>query len=1705
MAPLFPLINPDPEHRAAEAITRCAFRAACQDPEILGQYPNCAALFARHHVQLDALAPKFEGASLNSPVKRLASRWPLVGWVEAINVTGLTPWLAGISVRRHLALATFELIIVQPMGFSLDWIQRLASTQRTLFRDVNRAKKSMDDVGEILSRADLVSVLNARRQDDDVFSQEFWRLWRTLLRDWLATRPKKQPDTGGQEGADDDDSWAELDSRGKEEFLPILDDEDLSSDDADESHPVVEWRQPAGAPASAEDHFDGDLPEPGPVAKVSPGRPRHAAASRSHLSRFSRASPLYLADREAASFYRQCMDAVRAATDSGSREDAQAALAHALALTSGSHPNAMLELRWGDPEDQVGFPGILTTDRAWLVRPSLLVEDAGGKATDYGQAWLPVDPGIRELLGVAASSTVRGLRVLDLLDPGEAVPAVARETPATPARVRMALLSRLVSSEPYGMQAAQLAAGATLGSSVAPLHYEDICPLHFADVVERSLASMLGRTARRGLPTKLDPSGRLGLGRRRCVDEKQVRAWHRSLSGSRPTSIEERILALSSNLVAGIEASTGCRPGRVEALAERADFCFDTGVLVISDKSSEPEALSRPVPLARSLEPDFRALIGALAQATTESTNEALVSGARLALASQGPLFFAIALLLKGKPWRPELKSVSDDSLVVRNFARHRLNLAAIEFGVPYLERCAIMGRAMARKTILGDCATEPVAAVMLRQREFVERHLAGEGWRPIERAPAPTPPDESPDPVPDFVRCERRHDDMFSAFRERAQARFEEREDAFAREHAATLAQAIRREFPGITISDELEFGAGAGAGPELPRPDDNLVRRLREAVSVATLRTHEGVRAHRLVCSTLRRAMDAGVLPRAHLREMTAGFRWRRGWFAPGQPGACAAMGRLRDWLVTAPPSSPEIGLVLWLLVSAGPRSVGDFLSLLRQGTVITHVPELPGVVYAWWDDGQASDDSRSTRGSTQVRAFNGVAAIALDRFSRQRAAQASCIQDEAGLAQALHEALPPAFRREAPQSTLDNLMAMARLAAALQQEGPMRMVSLGNARITPETPDRILACHAGLRLDRGPARVSPGSEAEALRRKEGLLLRLARILPVDSALPRSELLESVEALASEFKDQPQLGAAAVLVLFARDLLVRGGRKKASLKASTVHNYVIPMGSDFIRAFGEDVTRLESAGWTDCIHRYLDEVDLQVRRSRLEQLEYLHWRLQDALGFPEVDFAGVYRNLPHRDEGSRPGMLSRTEIDLGMHFLQHLGGLLNEAGASPEVVHGHLASELAMLTHAAFGIRTAEVRGITFRDVVADEDDCFIRIRQTPYGKIKTGNARRRVEARPELAATFRQAFVAMRHSAMERLRSDFTASAPAFGSWDQEGAIDRAALFEPVSEALAWAVDGLARPYSFRKSWAQAAFARLACGTDRSVELAVAVQMLGHGSISVTIENYVHDPALLLCRAALPRKEVLAAVAGVCERTVRRAIGAAGGDDPDAVIATLLAKPGYKPGPVGTPPSLPNVADLPAARLEVSHVEEVLRTMDRAGLGLEDAVRVWRLPTAMLEPLAMALRELAQDYRWGVGGGSHERRLPACKRTTTFAELMQWTRGEDTRGVLLELAEEFLLQSRRHRVSTLEIRAAKWGSWVARCPGLKLLPWNLERNGGFLRAGLGHAGHSGISSWPALRWVLAATWVWARASRAAPDGDKAFDSAFGPRDPD
>lgn len=1407
------------------------------------------------------------------------------------------------------------------------------------------------------------------------------------------------------------------------------------------------------------------------------------------LSRFANTSPSVLGDREMAGELQIDLREIDRALDSQDLGAATISLARALVAATATPPAWVERLRWAGRNDEVPrhYPGVITIDAAWLMRPEWRPENASPRR-EFGALPIPLSKALRERLLRLGAGPRPGEPVLPLL----ADKTVTLTEATSPGRATLSQLfrtpiSRLMRTEPYGISIAQHVAGNDFGLDDAVLHYDRLAANQVAATVSEITFRWFGDTPR----DHPFPRPTHAVGSRRVVALGEVTAYLDALRRGYAAAVQDGPWqALRQRMrydVHGLALMCGHRANDAFGRITAKHLSLVDPIGTVSDKEVSCDWLLRPIGLTKRWQQGLQSLLAHLQIAADQYPGTALAAAASAALAGTGPLFLDINSPDHVEPFtlRAYQEGLPPALIEIDNFARQLVNFH-LTGKVPESLRVAQLGWHGTREGAWADGSPWSALEAARELQPALDDWLKRVGWRPLSQEhQAPAPLQAWP---LQWADAERNHVERFR--RDLKDAKL-----AMARRHAV-VAEKLRPELS--SFLDRARIGVVLTPTGGLAKVDasrDSPVP-LAFAASAAMIRAISGGDARslearvgrNLVVDLLRQARDdqvvVGPLPRR--------FHWR--W--PSRPGpflaeapTALAQARQLDERIARNEVAAPVRTAVSLLLHGPLADVEIILAVLRPGARLSTLQSAPGVLLvepAPIPGALDTDDAETGPSNRNCLAFHGLAALHLWGWHRSRPERAP---DESDLDAALLAALPTIWcdriRNDRGKGALQEVAALARACNSLRQDGIARQVGTERVRLTCVSLDRVIAARDGHRLRArrddgvGPSTNRPGGDSPLpetaphptmLKDLFDALTDAAQAVDADAAAEGFTRAGLIAWMRSALTPLPSPSPSALVVRFVLTLLERGGRQGKPLVLATIRDRAYSVGRFLDEAFPADPLRSEAGVWEEAYLAIVAETPMETRVRRAQDLAYFHRVLGEEITVPDVDLSAIYALAGSASEEADAGFLTDWETDALMSALARDITECDASGQATDELHLAKARELAARLSLSSAARPGEVARLRFADT---NDASRLRIRRTRYQRLKSFNARRSARLRGKQSAVTEQKLAAWRNGTRARLRSDYADTMPIFHQLeDSRRRLSDAELYARIGRLIRWATgDRSARTYWLRKTGIRWRLEEHMHGTHRSLwALRDLLAEIAHGEVIMTLRSYTHDPVTAFLRwfasdpAGIDIDRLSIAVGRSRSRVSRQhdqlRVRRHGAGATSRMTLLLSDAPRIEEDGSG------DAVEFPRIQMSGRHndypFDELLQILRHVaeGASVPTVLEHHHWPVTLAPRLEAVLSRLKQDHAIVLGRtqGADEDVLvlPAPRALSNHGGIPLLASMERAPEVLAEMGDEWLSLMRLGLVEGVPTTEKQWSAWEAALPALTQIAWDERMHGRALSEG-------------------------------------------------
>ena len=1609
---------------------------------------------------------------------------PLLATLKWVSDTQLFPRVSGIRARRYLAALLIECLASQAESPSHDVLE-LATVIRGELKALRRNPTERAPIPDKDSFLAFIGWLDNLPQGSERFPSYFWAAWKRSL-STLAKRVILYPasTSPGLDELDEDESGV---------IIPALD------DDAE--------AQPSSA--------IGVLPTPGDdraLEKYSSGTRttilQSALSTVTPLSALTDASNTVLSDVEASIEVRRLVAQAQVSLDNGHVLPAEAAIGRLLILATGTSTNRLRELTWEATMSSSSYPGSLSLDGDWLLRTELRPEGAAEGVAEEGGGvvWIPLPLGLRNLLRRLTPTPRAGDYVLPTLHKtggGNALEVSTDSSAPHLVALRHTLLSRLARAEPLGLTAAQWVAGDSLGTNLAPLHYDRYPADRLAQLVEKFTFKWFSERPGRARKVRAKHL----LGSRVAPRIQAVRDHFAALRHQLDlddTTLAERVSCRTNYVIHGLAALSGHRPNNAFGEYTIHQFGMPDPIAVIADKRVSADWQHRPVVLPNMWQREFAALLEDLSHAAATEPPNALTYASRAALSGDGPIFLDVQSVddVSAYSVAAYVRDLPADLLPYRNFARHLLN-SELMGRVPEAVRVAQLGWHGGREGAWAHGSPWSPLDLATQLERPITQHLKNIGWIPSADAPTHLP--EGPSLAVDWLQKQADHKREFQSTLSRLKKEMAIRHALIARSFAPKLEAWLADNCPQLKLSANGNLArTSETAMPHLVELTQMQLSQIEHMLSCGSPRSLIGAVARNMLSAMCRKGRQQGLLACPIPRRVIWRYPSRPGPFHAAQPMALRA-GRVFDqWLVSLdsqaePDDSSEYAIAACaVLFHGGYHDVGIVLSLLSDRATLHRSRHDPSVLLVNLDSGDGDDASDGEFAQPWMcpylrsYAFHGLAALHLMRWH--------AISDKSRIAPTdlstkLFQQLPVDLRPQRPEDTLMHIAELAKACHVLQMDGMARLVTTGIVTPTCIDARRIIALRDGTTAPRieqvestaasSATAGAPETKPLSLRNIYGILSRAVAAVKGDrrtESAQRDAVQASLFAWCSTCPSNP--GTIDLIARFALALVQRGGRRKKHLQLETIRGYVYAAAPSLLARLAPRPLSASSSHWQDIFFEIIATSSPALRAQRLIGLRIFHWILSQEFTLPVVDFGPMESIAGMSTPSVDAGYFTNQELnDIAKQLSEDIK-LLQRDEASQGDIHLARLREVTFHVMAAAGIRTGEANGLRINDVERIDME-GIRVRASRYSSMKSFNARRRVVLIGPCAASARQAVNLQR-----RRFGPGSRGKPLIDSMkDGNQRVSSKEIIPRIAELSRWATGlSAARPYWLRKTNAWHRLSNLQEQMALSLwPLRDLIAAMGHGSILTTLQHYVHDPILPFARwfrtIPYPLGVERSATAAGSHRwaAVRRKAGDNRTRDARNMldrVASILGKVKFEPLADSRDLSAPSLIADSIFAPTLIELDSLLRRVV-GGSPISEATDAHRWPDAASDRLTDALEHLKGNYGLVIGETDQTHKfIGPPRRLKRDGNVMRLVLEPTGGQVLSEMAAAWISHARipglPHGVPA---PPSTWTFWEKQLPKLAGMKWDIKIWGAMeVRSPSGQR----TSPFPLLRWMLLCIWL-------------------------
>ena len=765
--PFLDIFVADPRDQTAKNCAATALLPMFPNPWLETEYTHARARLVEIYPELQARAEDFRNCALD--MKGRVAGEPVLALADVIVRTRFVE-APGSEVRRALCKALVEMLAYDAGVTETSAFVEVARAFRLEMERLQEDPATADRPPETWGAWDLINWFDGEEGHNGSRAVIAWKKLKGTLQAALST-PQPPPAVGTIDWEDE----------AQPDLPQPMDLDDTGSLEA----PTFFWGlpPPEGSPAYVRTE--------GAEARIGA-----ALSTHSPLSAFTRGSTRDLAEEAIRTEVQRLLKSFDRATETKDRARMERALMRLLSISTGTHHNALVGLKWAEDSlavDDMKYPGVLSRDARMLWRPEL--DPRGVDHPARGALPIPLADQLSRRLIVLAPEP--GKRVFRHIDPDHRDREGEGVRPSIGA-LALALSARLMRREPWGMSLAQQVTGDFRGIDRAPLFYDEIDLASAAIEVARITFAWYGEKPGRmpALPIGI-------MGSRRVPPIAPVRACLQSIRNgyaSAAGNFAEQLRHRTRNCMHGYALQGGFRVNeRIESITRR-NIGSDDPIAMVCDKVVAANWAVRPIVLSKKWQQEYRVLLGELAYACEEFEGTALGEAAAAALAGSGPVFldivdednvrpFGISAYREGVP--AELDGLD-------NFARQLLN-NRLTRRLPEPLRVAQMGWHGTREGAWAEGSPWSVSSAARLISPKLDEILMEVGWRAL-------PSSRVARPIPDmpplcWTKAWREHDRQFRGLVEMAKSALEERNSKTSQELLATLGSCIGHLHPGLKM----------------------------------------------------------------------------------------------------------------------------------------------------------------------------------------------------------------------------------------------------------------------------------------------------------------------------------------------------------------------------------------------------------------------------------------------------------------------------------------------------------------------------------------------------------------------------------------------------------------------------------------------------------------------------------------------------------------------------------------------------------------------------------------------------------------------------------------------------------------------------------------------------------------------------------------
>ena len=203
--------------------------------------------------------------------------------------------------------------------------------------------------------------------------------------------------------------------------------------------------------------------------------------------------------------------------------------------------------------------------------------------------------------------------------------------------------------------------------------------------------------------------------------------------------------------------------------------------------------------------------------------------------------------------------------------------------------------------------------------------------------------------------------------------------------------------------------------------------------------------------------------------------------------------------------------------------------------------------------------------------------------------------------------------------------------------------------------------------------------------------------------------------------------------LAAWSLHLCANGTRYTHNLKANSISSYVRAIGTTLTElAYGKDFLGLSDIALEDLYRCAVESAPRKDQIYVVGRLREFHHFLQSRYGMPGLDWSDVVDEDLQEADAVDAGIVALAEFDTALEVIL----------SSSEVdQRTRLARAVILILIYRFGLRTGEALRLTVSDVLSDEDEIILYVRNSIHGETKTDHGMRQLPLLGEISSRERQ----------------------------------------------------------------------------------------------------------------------------------------------------------------------------------------------------------------------------------------------------------------------------------------------------------------------------------------------------------------------------